>query len=86
MPVKPKPEKDRVFILLNKMREEYNKALGVGYLVEEDKLYVMTSIKKIRVGQDLLGEEVRVKTPDTLTRRRLLSQVADLYDSMTLYD
>lgn len=66
-------KEDRVFILPNQMREEDNKALGVGYLVEEDKLYVMTSInlsrrrKKMRVGQDLLVEEVREKSPTKLS-------------------
>ena len=81
---------DRVLILPNQMKEEDYKALGVGYLVEEDKLYVLTSInfskrkRKMRVGQDLLEEEVRGKTPDPLTRRELLSQVAGLYDPIGL--
>lgn len=41
------------------MREGDNKALGVGYLVKEDKLHIKTSInfsrrnKNMRVGQDL---------------------------------
>ncbi|XP_055768950.1 uncharacterized protein LOC129844827 [Salvelinus fontinalis] len=77
-------------ILPNQMREGYNKALGVGYLVEEDRLYLMTSINfskrkgKMRVGQNLLDEEVRGKTPNPLTRRELLSQVASLYDPIGL--
>lgn len=81
---------DRVLILPNQMREEDNKALGVGYLVDEDKLYVMASVnfsrrrKKMRVGQDLLGEEVREKTPNSLTRRELLSQVAGLHEPIGL--
>lgn len=72
------------------MKERDNKALGVGYLVEEDKLYVMTSIsfskkkKKMRVGRNLLREEVKEKTPNPLTRRELLSQVASLYDPIGL--
>jgi hypothetical protein len=46
----------------------------------------MTSInfskrkKKMRIGRNLLKEEVRTKTPNPLTRRELLSQVAGLYD------
>lgn len=61
------------------MKEGESRALGVGYLVQEDKLYIISSInfsrrrKKIRTGQDLLEKEVREKTPDPLTRRELLS-------------
>lgn len=60
----------KVLILPNQMKREDNKALGVGYLVEEDKLYPMTSInfskrkKKMRIGKNLLVEEVRGKTPN----------------------
>jgi len=36
----------KTLILPNQMREEDNKALGIGYKVEEDKLYVLTSIKR----------------------------------------
>lgn len=52
--------------------------LGVGYLAISVKLYIMTSInfskkkKKMRLGRNLLEEEVRVKTPIPLTRRQLL--------------
>lgn len=80
----------RVFVLPNQMRDEDNKALGIGYLVEEDKLYIMSSINfskrrgKMRTGQDLLMEEVRSKTPNPLTRRELLSQVPGLYDPIGL--
>ena len=81
-----KEEKNPILILPNQMRHEDNKALGVGYKVEEDMLYVMTSINfsrrkgKMRVGKDLLRHEVRPQTPNPLTRRELLSQVAGLYD------
>ncbi|KAK7918663.1 hypothetical protein WMY93_009947 [Mugilogobius chulae] len=40
--------------------------------------------KKMRLGQDLLKEEVRSQTPDPLTRRQLLSQVSGLYDPLGL--
>jgi hypothetical protein len=79
-------EENRILILPNQMREGDNKALGVGYLIEDYKLYLMTSInfskrkRKMRVCQNLLGEEVRENTPNPLTRRQLLSQVASLYD------
>ncbi|KAL1247062.1 hypothetical protein QQF64_022438 [Cirrhinus molitorella] len=76
--------------LPNQLREEDNKALGVGYLVQEDKLFVMVSInfssrrKKMRTEIDLTEEVVEVKTPNPLTRRVLLSQVAGLYDPIGL--
>ncbi len=81
---------DRVLKLPNQPRHKDNKAIGLGYLAEEDRLYIMTSIncskrkKKMRVGQNLLKEEVRAKTHNPLTRRELLSQVAGLYDPIGL--
>ncbi|XP_039513360.1 uncharacterized protein LOC120468822 [Pimephales promelas] len=83
-------EEDRILKLPNQLRDKDNKALGVGYLAEKDTLYIMTSInfskrkKKMRIGQNLLKEEVRTKTPNPLTRRMLLSQVAGLYDPIGL--
>ena len=74
-----KEEQRKTLILPNQMREEDNKALGIGYQVDEDMLYMLTSVnfskrkKKMRVGKDLLEEEVRAETPDPLTRRALLS-------------
>ncbi|KAM4521343.1 uncharacterized protein PAE49_002487, partial [Odontesthes bonariensis] len=85
-----KPEQGNTLILPNQMREGENKALGIGYQVEEDKLYMLTAVnfskrkKKMRVGKDLLEEEVRAETPNPLTRRALLSQVAALYDPIGL--
>ena len=37
-------EKKKTVILPNQMRDEDNKALGIGYKVEDDQLYMMTSI------------------------------------------
>ncbi|KAM9764604.1 uncharacterized protein ACNS7B_019486 [Menidia menidia] len=77
-------------ILPNQMRDEDNKALGVGYQVGEDMLYMMTSInfskrkRKVRLGEHLKKENVRLETPDPLSRRELLSQVAGLYDPIGL--
>lgn len=65
-------------------------ALGIGYLVNEDKLYLMTSINfskrrgKMRTGQNLLKEDVRSKVPNPVSRRMLLSQIAGLYDPIGL--
>lgn len=72
------------------MRDDDNKALGLGYLMEEDKLHVMPSInfskkkKKMRFGQDLLLDQVRAQTPNPLTRRELLSQISGLCDPVGL--
>ncbi|XP_060757417.1 methyltransferase-like protein 23 isoform X2 [Neoarius graeffei] len=77
-------------ILPNQLTEEDNKALGLGYTVDDDKLHVMVVVnfskkkKKMRLGQDLLKEQVREQTPDPLTRRELLSQVSGLYDPLGL--
>ena len=80
----------KTMILPNQLTEEDNKALGLGYTVEDDKLHVMVAVnfskkrRKMRLGQDLLREEVRGQTPDPLTRRELLSQVSGLYDPLGL--
>ncbi|KAL3973670.1 mitochondrial-processing peptidase subunit beta [Sarotherodon galilaeus] len=87
-----KGEKTRMktIVLPNQMRDEENKALGQGYIVEEDKLHVMVAInfskrkKKMRVGQDLVQEQIKTHTPNSLTRRELLSQVSGLYDPVGL--
>lgn len=53
-----------MIVLANQLKTEYNKALGLGYIMNEDKLYVMVRInfskrkKEMRLGQDLLLEEV----------------------------
>lgn len=62
----------KTIILLNQMREEDNKALGLGYFVEEDRLHVMVTINFSR------------KKPNPLTQRELLSQVSGLYDPVGL--
>ncbi|XP_039456743.1 uncharacterized protein LOC120433854 [Oreochromis aureus] len=80
----------KTIVLPNQMRDEENKALGLGYIVEEDKLHVMVAInfskkkKKMRVGQDLVQEQIKTHTPNPLTRRELLSQVSGLYDPVGL--
>ncbi|KAL3973928.1 GTP-binding protein [Sarotherodon galilaeus] len=87
-----KGEKTRMktIVLPNQMRDEENKALGLGYIVEEDKLHVIVAInfskrkKKMRVGQDLVQEQIKTHTPNPLTRRELLSQVSGLYDPVGL--
>ncbi len=80
----------KTIVLPNQLRDEENKSLGTGYLVKEDKLYIMVSInfsvrkKKMRTSQNLLKSEVRLKTPNPLSRRHLLSQVSGLYDPIGL--
>lgn len=81
-----KKSKTKTMILPNQMHDDDNKALGLGYIVEEDMLHVMVGInfskrkKKMRLGQGLLQEQIKTQTPNPLTRRELLSQVAGLYD------
>lgn len=80
----------KTLVLPNQMRDEESKALGVGYEPVTDKLRVMTSINfskkrgKMRTGIDLKEDEVRSNTPNPLTRRILLSQVAGFYDPIGL--
>lgn len=80
----------KTMILPNQLTEDDNKALGLGYTINDDKLHVMVAVnfskkrRKMRLGQDLLREEVREQTPDPLTRRELLSQVSGLYDPLGL--
>lgn len=80
----------KTLVLSNQMRDEESKALGVGYEPETDKLCVMASVNfskkrgKMRTGVDLREEEVRGKTPNPLTRRMLLSQIAGFYDPIGL--
>lgn len=87
---KPTSTAPRTLVLPNQMRDEESKALGVGYEPETDKLRVMTSINfskkrgKMRTGIDLCEDEVRSNTPNPLTRRILLSQVAGFYDPIGL--
>lgn len=83
------PESE-VLVLPNQLSEEDNKALGVGYHAEGDKLFLMVSINfskkklKVRTETNLSEEEIEEGTPSPLTRRELLSQVAGLYDPVGL--
>ncbi|KAI2651191.1 Endoplasmic reticulum mannosyl-oligosaccharide 1,2-alpha-mannosidase [Labeo rohita] len=80
----------KAVILPNQLKDEDNKALGLGYTVEDDKFHIMDRInfskrkEKMRLGQDLLLGQVRAQTPDPLTQRELLSQVSGLYDPIGL--
>ena len=84
------PTKTETIVLPNQLRDEDNKALGVGYHVGKDKLFLMVAVnfstrkKKMRTELDLTMEDIEEKTPDPLTRRMLLSQVAGLYDPLGL--
>jgi len=80
----------KTLVLPNQMLDEESKALGVGYEPETDKLRIMMSINfskkrgKMRTGLDLREDEVRSNTPNPLTRRVLLSQIAAFYDPIGL--
>lgn len=86
----PKDEIPKTMILPNQLTKDDNKALGLGYTINDDKLHVMVAVnfskkrRKMRLGQNLLRQEVRNQTPDPLTRRELLSQVSSLYDPLGL--
>lgn len=79
-----------MMVLPNQLSEENNKALGLGYDPESDKLHLMTAVnfskrkKKMRLGENLSTGEVRAQMPNPLTRRELLSQVSGLYDPLGL--
>ena len=82
--------KAETMVLPNQMHVDDNKALGLGYTVEEDKLHIMIGInfskrrKKMRLGQNLPQNQIRAQTPNPLTRRELLSQIAGLFDPVGL--
>ncbi|XP_062416584.1 uncharacterized protein LOC119218794 [Pungitius pungitius] len=79
-----------VMVLPNQLSDENNKALGLGYDPESDKLRLMVAVnfskrkKKMRLGENLLKDEIRTQVPNPLTRRELLSQVSGLYDPLGL--
>lgn len=74
----------------DQLKEEDNKGLGLGFTLEDGKLRVMVGInflktkKKMRTDHDLPLEQVRLQTPDPLTRRELLSPVSGLYGPIGL--
>lgn len=80
----------KTLVLPNQMQDEESKALRVGYEPETDKLWIMMSMNfskkqgKMRMGLDLREDEVRSNTPNPLTRRVLLSQIAAFYDPIGL--
>lgn len=80
----------KTLVLPNQRQDEESKALGVSYEPETDKLRMMMSINfskkrgKMRTGLDLREDEVRRNTPNPLTRRMLLSQIAAFYDPIGL--
>lgn len=86
-PLKKEPS---VMVLPNQLSKENNKALGLAYNPESDKLCLMVAVnfskkrKKMRLGENLSKEEIRVQAPNPLTRRELLSQVSGLYDPLGL--
>ena len=79
-----------MLVLPNQLSEENNKALGLGYDPEGDKLHLMAAVnfsrkkKKMRLGENLSKDEIRAQVPNPLTRRELLSQVSGLYDPLGL--
>lgn len=80
----------KTMFLPNQLTEDDNKALGLGYTIQDDKLHIMIAVnfskkrRKMRLGKDLLKGQVRSQVPNPLTRRELLSQVSGLYDPLGL--
>lgn len=80
---------EKIRILPNQIRDDDNKALGLGYDVKEDKLCVMTinqsqrERRKWDLVRRFLQEQVRAQTPNPLTQREW-SQVSDVYDPVGL--
>lgn len=79
-PAEGKKGATQLMVLQNQLSEESSKPLGLGYDPVEDKLHLMVVVnfskkrKKMRLGENLLKQEVRAHVPDPLTRRELLSQ------------
>lgn len=86
----PEKEESSMMVLPNQLSEENNKALGLGYEPESDKLHLMVAVnfskkkKKMRLGENSSRSKVREQVPNPLTRRELLSQVSGLYDPLGL--
>ncbi|XP_077397336.1 BCAS3 microtubule associated cell migration factor isoform X1 [Festucalex cinctus] len=80
----------KTVVLSNQMQDKESKALGVCYEPEADKLRVMTSINfskkrgKMRTGINLYEGQFRSNTPNPLTCRILLGQIARFYDPIGL--
>lgn len=57
----------RIVVLLNQLRVKDNKALGIGYTVEDDKLHVMVRInfskrkKRMRLGKIFCWRRCRIR-------------------------
>ncbi|CAI5658447.1 unnamed protein product [Oreochromis niloticus] len=85
------PAEPETIMLPNQLRTKDNKALRLGYLVEEDKLFLMVAInfstrkKKMHTQVDLTEENIEEKTPTPLTRRMLLSQLFEEYARLSTF-
>ena len=83
--VKP-PESKAAISLPNALKENESTALGLGYKVGEDFMYVRSSInfskkiQKMRMGPDLSEDKIEANLPTPLTKRIVLSQLIGTFD------
>ena len=79
-------EQPALKVLPNQISNDESRALGLGYDVEKDEMYIITSInfskkiQKMRTGPDLLEEEIQSSLPENLTKREILSQLMGVFD------
>ena len=83
--IKP-PDKAAVISLPNALKGNESTALGFGYNVEEDILYVRSSInfsrniQKMQTGPDLKEDEIESNLPMVLSKRIVLRQLMGIFD------
>ena len=79
-------EQTATIFLPNALEGNESTALGLGYNVQNDSLYVRSSvnfskkIQKMRTGPNLCEQEIERNFPSTLTKRMVLAQLMGTFD------